>query len=234
MAQQQKNFWDTPAGTFFKWTTPVGMIGSAISGIGDFFGGGGSSQKNQAYDDLMKFQQTKPGDYSSQYADEINSLMDQLNNRKFEYDYTQDPAYQYYQSLYKQQAQRAGEHAQATASALGGGYGNSWAATAGTSAYDAQMDDVINGLYSQALNEYNDETAQLQGRLESLYGAEQNAQNEYAQKVNNWYNQQSYYQNRYDEAVRQEQQQNQLWGDIGNTILDVGVKVLPYLLGMFL
>ena len=106
MAQQQKNFWDTPAGTFFKWTTPVGMIGSAISGIGDFFGGGGSSQKNQAYDDLMKFQQTKPGDYSSQYADEINSLMDQLNNRKFEYDYTQDPAYQYYQSLYKQQAQR--------------------------------------------------------------------------------------------------------------------------------
>ena len=52
--------------------------------------------------------------------------------------------------------------------------------------------------------------------------------------MNNWYNQQSYYQNRYDEAVLQEQQQNQLWGDIGNTILNVGVKVLPYLLGMFL
>lgn len=235
--QQQKNFWDTPGGTFLKWTTPIGAIGSVVSGIGELFGGNQNSQKNQAYNQLQQFQQTMPGAYTSPYAGQIDSLIDQLNNRKFEYDYTQDPDYQYYQSLYKQQAQRAGEHAQAAASALGGGYGTSWATTAGTSAYNAQMDgmdDVINGLYSRALNEYNDETARMQNNLNNLYSAEQSAQNAYAQQMNNWYGQQSYYQSQYDEASRQEEQRNQLWGDIGSTILNVGVQLLPYVLGALL
>lgn len=233
---QQKNFWDAVYDGFSSM--PIrGPLDQLYTGIYELVNGKPDSAKNQAYEQLQQFQQTKPGGYSSPYSGQISSLTNQLNNRVFDYNYNQDPDYQYYQSLYKQQAQRAGEHAQASAAALGGGYGSSWATTAGTDAYNAQMDglgDVINGLYSRALGEYNDETTRLQNNLNSLYSAEQSAQNQYASQMSNWYGQQSYYQDQYDEAVRQEEQQNQFWGDIGSTILNVGVSLLPYVLGALL
>ena len=229
---EQKNFWESALAGFRDGLfNPLGFV-SNISGALSQQSGTGTAQSQ-----LEQFQASRPGGYSSPYAGQISDLTDQLNDREFSYDYTQDPAYQYYKSLYQQQAQRAGEHAQASASALGGGYGNSWATTAGADAYNAQMsglNEVINSLYDQALGEYNDETSRLQSSLNNLYTAESSAQNAYASQMNNYYNQLNYYQQQAEAEQQRKQNQTDTWMSIGGTLLNAAISLLPYALAMFL
>ena len=229
---EQKNFWESALTGFRDGLfNPLGFVSNMSSALSQQSGTG------TAQSQLEQFQSSRPGSYSSPYAGQISDLTGQLNDREFNYSYIQDPAYQYYKSLYQQQAQRAGEHAQASASALGGGYGNSWATTAGADAYNAQMsglNEVINSLYDQALGEYNDETSRLQSSLNNLYTAESSAQNAYASQMNNYYNQLNYYQQQAEAEQQRKQNQTDTWMSIGGTLLNAAISLLPYALAMFL
>ena len=99
--------------------------------------------------------------YEDQYKDLINSI---LNREKFSYDLNGDALYQQYKDQYMKQGKLAMQDTMGQAAALTGGYGNSYAATAGNQAYQAHLDqlnDIIPELYEMAYDRYNQEGQDL-------------------------------------------------------------------------
>ena len=111
-------------------------------------------------------------DRTNKWADELESLYGQINNReKFSYDMNNDAFYNQYAQQY---AKLAMEDTVGQISALTGGYGNSYAATAGQAMYNQQMqglNDRATELYQLALQQYNAEG----DRLNNLYSMTANA-----------------------------------------------------------
>lgn len=112
---------------------------------------------------------------TNKFADQLEDTYNQINNReKFSYDMNNDAFYQQYASSYANNAKLAMENTVAQASALTGGYANSYAATAGQAMYNQQMEglnDRATELYQLALQQYNAESA----RLNNLYATTANA-----------------------------------------------------------
>lgn len=118
---------------------------------------------------LQSLLQNKPSDFNSKYMPQIESLYDKVMNRdKFSYDVNADPLYQQYKNQYAQMGQLAMQDTIGNAAALTGGYGNSWAATAGNQAYQGylqQLNNKVPELYQQAYAQYAQEGEDLQNQL---------------------------------------------------------------------
>ena len=127
----------------------------------------GAVQQTQNY--LQQLLQNKPSNFNSQYLPQLESLYDKVMNRdKFSYDVASDPLYQQYKNQYAQMGQLAMQDAVGNAAALTGGYGNSWATTAGNQAYQGylqQLNDKVPELYESAYNRYAQEGENLQNQL---------------------------------------------------------------------
>ena len=116
--------------------------------------------------------------------DEI--INERLNREKFSYDFEKDPLFQNMLSQYQQQGDMAMRDTVAQASALTGGYANSWAQTAGQQVYNNYLQEAYNNLpayYQLALDRYNLEGAELDRRY-NLLSAED--QKEYDRLVNEY------------------------------------------------
>ena len=109
-------------------------------------------------------------DKTNKWEDELKSIYDQnINRKKFSYDMNADALYKQYAQQYEQNAKLAMQDTVGQVSALTGGYGNSYAQTAGQAVYNQQMsgmNDKALELYQLALNQYNAEG----DRLMNLYG----------------------------------------------------------------
>lgn len=109
-------------------------------------------------------------DKTNKWEDELQKSYDQVVNReKFNYDMNADALYKQYAQQYEQNAKLAMQDTVGQVSALTGGYGNSYAQTAGQAVYNQQisgMNDKALELYQLALNQYNAEG----DRLMNLYG----------------------------------------------------------------
>lgn len=118
---------------------------------------------------LQSLLQNKPSDFNSKYMPQIESLYDKVMNRdKFSYDVNADPLYQQYKNQYAQMGQLAMQDTIGNAAALTGGYGNSWATTAGNQAYQGylqQLNNKVPELYQQAYAQYAQEGEDLQNQL---------------------------------------------------------------------
>lgn len=96
-----------------------------------------------------------------QYVNEeqYKAVMDKILNREdFTYDFNGDALYQQYKDKYIKQGKMAMADAIGQASAMTGGYGNSYAQNVGQQAYQAQLEnlnDIIPDLYQMALDKYN-------------------------------------------------------------------------------
>lgn len=103
----------------------------------------------------------KPGAFTSQWEQSLNDTINKIQNReKFSYDLNGDALYQQYKDRYIQQGQMAMMDTIGQAAALTGGYGNSYATTAGSQAYQGYLqglNDKIPELYQLALDQYNRE-----------------------------------------------------------------------------
>lgn len=124
------------------------------------------------------------------YGDALKQAVDRINNReKFTYDLNGDMLYQQYKDQYMRQGRLAMQDTMGQAAALTGGYGNSYAATAGNQAYQSyltQLNDVIPQLYQLALDKYDREGQDMYNRaslLGSMYGTEYG---EYRDRVGDW------------------------------------------------
>ena len=165
-----------------------------MAGLADQIAGRGEYESEYAdaiKDALNQYQNTQ---YESPYASRIEELYDQVMNRgDFSYDFNADPLYQQYKDQYMQGGQRAMQDTMAEAAALTGGYGNSYASTAGNLAYQqylSGLNDVIPELQQQAYERYANEGDELLNRLtltqgldETAYGRHNDAMNKLLQQI---------------------------------------------------
>lgn len=113
-----------------------------------------------------------PRTYQQQYAQAIN---DYINRGKFTYDFNADPVYNQYKDSYTRQGRLAMKDTMGQAAALTGGYGNSYAQTAGQQVYNnymQQLNDITPELYRLALDRYNQEGQDMLSKASLLGDAD--------------------------------------------------------------
>lgn len=107
----------------------------------------------------------KPGAYQSAWQTQLDETLNKILNReKFTYDLNGDALYQQYKDQYMLQGQQAMMDTMGQAQAMTGGYGNSYAQTAGQQTYQGylqQLNDRVPELYQLALDQYNREGEDL-------------------------------------------------------------------------
>jgi hypothetical protein len=116
-----------------------------------------------AYQRLQDTIDQKPT-FQSKYEDKLNTLYDQIMNReKFNYNFNEDQMYQMYKDKYTQQGKQAMEDTLGKAQAMNGGYGSSYAQSAGQQTYQGYLQELNNAIptlrdmaYEQYLNEGNE------------------------------------------------------------------------------
>ena len=128
------------------------------------------------------------GGYNFNYGrqDDYNKAMDAILNRKqFSYDLNGDALYQQYKDNYINQGKMAMMDTMGQASAMTGGYGNSYAATVGNQAYQSSLqnlNNVIPQLYQLALESYSAEGDRLNNNLNVLGTDRQLEESSYSNK----------------------------------------------------
>lgn len=154
----------------------------------------------QAQQMLHDYMAQKPGAYQSTWQGQMDQLMEQILNRKpFQYDVNSDALYQQYKDQYMLQGQQAMMDTMGQAAALTGGYGNSYAQTAGQQTYQGylqQLNDRIPDLYQLALSKYQmegnalaEQYAMVGAREDQAYGRYRDSVSDYYNELNRLYNQ---------------------------------------------
>lgn len=156
----------------------------------------------QAQDALNAQLAQKPGAYQSQWQTQLNDIMDKIMNReKFSYDLNGDALYQQYKDKFVQQGKLAMGDAIGQASAMTGGYGNSYAQSVGQQAYQAQLNnlnDIVPELYQMAYDKYNQEGQDLLNQYAMVGDREDRDYGRYRDSVADWTSERDYLANRFD------------------------------------
>lgn len=109
------------------------------------------------------------GSYQSQYGGQIDSLIQQLQGQQpFTYDVNTDPLYLQLRDQWMRDGKLAMEDTTGQAAQLTGGYGNSYAQTAGQQVYNAHLqglNEMIPQLKEAARADYDAENAYLMQQL---------------------------------------------------------------------
>lgn len=172
----------------------------------------GSYEKSQAVLDaenqLAAQKKAKPAAYVSAYQEKIDGLVDRILNRgAFAYDFNAEPLYQAYKDQYLHSGRLAMQDTLASAAAATGGYGSSYAVSAGSQAYQNYADG-LNGrlpeLYSAALARYKAGGEALTDQLSALTAQEKNAQAAYEDSMSDYYKGLSAYASLADKAYEQD------------------------------
>lgn len=162
-----------------------------------------SDSVRKAADALANHNANKVADWSGgTYGDAIKDALEKIQNREsFSYDLNGDALYQQYKDQYKSLGKLAMQDTMGQAAALTGGYGNSYASTAGNQAYQqylSQVNDKIPELYSLALSKYQAEGDQMQQNLANLEGMYSTEYGEYQDQVSRWNSDRDYLASLYD------------------------------------
>lgn len=178
-----------------NYSAGAGGLGSQIDSA--------QSKLNSLYNNNNLSQQFK---YSKQ--NQYNDALNAISNRKaFSYDLANDQLFQQAKQQYQAMGKTAMADTIGQASAMTGGYGNSYATTAGAQAYNnylQQLNNSIGDYYAMALSTYNGETDRLNGVF-NAYSADRSTEaNEWS---NNWnvYNQlYSQYYNQFSDMLNKD------------------------------
>ena len=182
---------DAPKNTF---TTPAGNTYESFT-YDDFTYDPfqGSDTLNQAWATLGDLQGNTPGAWTDPYKDQYMGYLNKYENRDpFSYDFNSDALYQQYKDQYIQQGQMAMMDTMGQAAAMTGGYGNSYAQTAGQQAYNqylGQLNDKIPELYQMAFDRYNQEGQKFLDMYNAYLGLSEQSYNQYLGDVDNYYKQ---------------------------------------------
>lgn len=141
---------------------------------------------------INQLEANAPGAYTSKYQPNIDLMLDKLQNREeLRYNMSEDPLYRQLAARHMMQGKQAMQDAVGTAAGMTGGYGNSYAATAGNQAYqqhiNALNDEAVN-LYALARQGYDQETADMHSALGQLQTAENMQRGMYESDRADYYN----------------------------------------------
>lgn len=155
-----------------------------------------SPATNNFYNQLQKLQNSNKlsGTFNYDNQKGYNQALSNLANQpKFSYDLSKDTLYNQMKDQYQAMGQQAMEDTIGQASAMTGGYGNSYATTAGSQAYQGYMQQLNNNiadLYNLALNTHTAETNRLQNVF-NAYSTDRGTKN------NEWQGNWNVYNNRF-------------------------------------
>ena len=125
--------------------------------------------------------------YDSRYDERIRELYEQIASREpFRYDSATDPLYQQYRQSYTDLGRMAMRDTMGQASGLTGGYGSSYAQSAGQQQYDAylrRLADVLPETYGMALDAWQAEGQDLQRRYAAVTGLEKSDYDRYLDEL---------------------------------------------------
>ena len=131
--------------------------------------------------------------YSSRYGSQITDLVAQLQNRPaFEYNVETDPLYLQLRDIWKQDGLMAMEDTMGQAAQLTGGYGNSYAQTAGQQVYNnylRQVNEMIPDLKEAARADYDAETNALLQQYSMLMEQDSSDYSRWLDEINRQYQQ---------------------------------------------
>ena len=150
--------------------------------------------------DLMNSKLQELTDGKTKWTDKYEEAMNNyLNREDFEYDVDQDPLFQQALASAMNSGKSAMQDTIGQASALTGGYGSTYATSAGNQAYNAFIEDAYNNLpeyYNMALQAYQAEGQEMYNQVAMLGEADANEfQREYTEwqasfdNANNLWNQ---------------------------------------------
>ena len=124
------------------------------------------------------------------YGDAVKDAWNNINNRaKFSYDLNGDALYQQYKDKYINQGRLAMADTIGQASAMTGGYGSSYAVTAGSQAYQSHLqnlNDIVPQLYQMAYDRYTQEGQDLKDKYSILNNMYQTEYGEHRDKVSDY------------------------------------------------
>ena len=141
---------------------------------------------------LKEWEANRPGDYVSQYQEQLDALYNQIVGRgEFSYDPSADPLYEMYKDRYTVGGQQAMQDTMAGAAALSGGYGNSYAQTVGQQQYNAYMAElaaILPELEARAYDRWRDEGVDLYNQFQLTQGLDATDYDRYRDTVGDYYN----------------------------------------------
>lgn len=166
-----------------------------------------SQNVQNAQQQLTQVQSAKPTAYASPYTQQLEGIYQQIINRQpFKYDLNGDMLYQQAKDQYVQGGRQAMMDTIGKAAALTGGYGNSYASTAGNQAYQQyllQLNAMVPEIYDRAAARYDQQVADLYNQYGMMQDRENVDYGRYQDALAQWNadfaNAQSAYYNAYDQ-----------------------------------
>lgn len=159
--------------------------------------------------DLDAREAAAPEPYVSAQQPRIDALLGALSERKpFSYDLSSDPLYRQYRQEYLADAARAMEDARGNAAAASGGYGSSYAETAGQLAYQDRLRglyDLIPSLYESARGAYDTVYDDALRELEALQSEDEAAYKRYSDDYDRYLDWLRY---QYNKVADEQEQEN--------------------------
>lgn len=158
-----------------------------------------------AYNKLQEQAGTKPSPYVSQWSDQLEELYNQIVSRGkegFDYDLNGDSLWQQYKDQYVNLGRRAMEDTMGNAASLTGGYGNSYASTAGNQAYQqylTQLTNMIPELEGRAYERWRDQGEDLYNQYGLAAGRENQDYGRWNDDFNRWMNERNYLTDMYND-----------------------------------
>ena len=164
----------------------------------------------------------KPGSYRSRYTGQLDDLYGQLMGRgQYQYNMNSDALYNNYSQRYMAAGQMAMRDKQANVAANTGGFGSSYAQTAGQGAYNEyvqKLNDVVPELQAQGLARYNAETDRMTAQYNLANTADQRDYGRYRDQMADYQNERAYAADRENSLYNRGYAQYQNAQNIGTTI----------------
>ncbi|WP_368378234.1 hypothetical protein [[Clostridium] symbiosum] len=165
-----------------------------------------SDRVNEYYNKVQDFEANTPESFNSNYQGEIDNILDSILNKKdFSYtsdDLMNDDLYKMYRDSYMRQGNMAMRDTMGNASAMTGGYGNTYASAAGQQAYDnylSALNDKSLEFADRAYNRYRDDIADNYNQLNAVMGLDNVDYSRYRDDVGDYYTNRDYLNNRYNQ-----------------------------------
>ena len=174
------------------------------------------------YDNFVR--DNTPGEFN--YDDDLfqAAYNDIMSREDFSFDINTNALYNQYKDIYQKQGQMAMMDVMGQAAALSGGYGNSYAASAGMQAYQQSLDQLtekVPELYQLAMQQYQLEGQNLQDKYNAGLGERNFAYNQHRDDVGDYQWGSQFYYDQYQDAVGNEQRVAEHELDVAGHNLDV-------------
>ena len=155
--------------------------------------------------------------YKSRYGDALkNNLAKVMEKKNFSYDADKDKLFSQYKNSYEKSGRTAMRDTMGNAASLTGGYGNSYAVTAGQQAYNSYMSklsDKIPELEQRAYERYKDDEESAYKRLNTLIGLEKSDYGRYRDSIDDYNTNRNFEYNKSKDALAQRNLQAQFERD---------------------